>query len=103
MSGRKVADRPSPEWVATLKEGDRVAVAERGHVTHEAIVLRVTPGGQIKVGQPHSALRHALAFYGAAPSPGRWAHMMGWNVGGTVYSIPRYLVPVASSPDKEGA
>lgn len=87
---------PDPAWVATLKEGDRVAVAENGLQLYHAIVLRVTPDGLLKVGQPHSALRHARAFCGPREHS---SHRLrpGYATGVGPYSS-RYLVPVESKP-----
>jgi hypothetical protein len=96
MSGRKVADRPDPEWVVTLKEGDRVAVAERGRVAYEGgIVRRITPTGILKVyPDATTSLYFADSFWGRHVRP----YHVGWQRGGGFGS--RYLVPVAA---QEGA
>jgi hypothetical protein len=94
MSGRKVADRPDPEWVATLKEGDRVAVAEWGREIYAGVVLRRTPKSDIIKTAPRSdcGLNETFHFYGS--------HRRQERIGRQPYGC-RYLVPVASSPDSD--
>jgi hypothetical protein len=90
-----VADRPDPEWVATLKEGDRVAVAEYGREIYEGVVRRVTPTGIIKVSHASSAsepIGGASAFNG--PGSAMW-RVPGYKRD-AVYGR-RYLVPPADA------
>lgn len=83
MSGRKVADRPDPEWVATLRRGDYVHIARRGALCGMGAVVRADDQHIVAAGV---TFRTTTGFE-------KFPRMDG----------SRYLVPVASSPDKEGA
>lgn len=88
--------RPDPKWIAVLKEGDKVAVAERGRAFCECVVLKRTSSGLLKVGSPGEALRDALVFYG---DPNAQSPKARWHAGyqrDDVYGS-RYLVPVESA------
>jgi len=98
---RDCANNPDAAWVRALKDGDRVGVAERGHVVYVGVVVRRTPTGLLKVFHEISAespggldLRDAMVFIGES----RREHDIGWVQGGGLYS--RYLVP---APEADAA
>lgn len=74
MKERTVAEKPDPAWVAALREGDPVTLAERGRWVWDFTVLRITPKGTIKIGMPGQSLRNASAFGpdGYAKGAGVW-------------------------------
>lgn len=80
---------PDPAFVATLKEGDRVGVAEFGRLIYEGYVLRRTPRTDVIKTAPRTdcGLNETVHFYGT--------HRHTERIGRQVYGC-RYLVPPAS-------
>lgn len=85
--------RPDPEWLKTLKKGDRVRTAESGRHVYEGEVFRRTPSGRLVVMKTVDVKGYFC--------PCETFNADGWARGGPKM-FRRYLVPAATPEADHG-